>query len=491
MYKRIKPYGILAIAALVMLACSPNPIEPARTDTADAKTEQAWSCPMHPQVQQSEPGDCPLCGMDLVLLEPGALAKQAVYETTDAARALMDIQTTTVERRYVETIIQLVGKVDFDETRLATISSWVPGRLDRLYVDYTGVTVTKGDHLVSLYSPEVLAAQEELRRAAGAKSRLKTNAPESLRRASQTTLEAARSKLRRWGLTDAQVRQAESSGTASDHITIYAPIGGTVIERTGSEGMYVDTGSPIYRIADLSTVWVRLEAYESDLAWLHYGQTVSCTTTAYPGETFSGTIAFIDPMLNPNTRTVRVRVNVPNPDGKLKPEMLVRGKVTAQVAGEGKVMDPGLAGKWISPMHPEIVKDGPGACDICGMALVKAETLGYVPREEGERFKPLVVPASAVLVTGVRAVAYVELTDTEVPTYEGREVVLGPRAGDFYIVEQGLMEGERVVTNGNFKIDSALQILAKPSMMQPHQHENSAAEGSATEGSTTEAVSAS
>jgi len=167
------------------------------------------------------------------------------------------------------------------------------------------------------------------------------------------------------------------------------------------------------------------------------------------------------------TRTVKVRVNVPNPDGKLKPGMFVRGVVQSQVATGGRVMDPGLAGKWVSPMHPEVVKDGPGSCDVCGMALVRAEDLGYVAAEVRDEDKPLAIPASAPLITGKRAVVYVETPQADRPTFEGREVVLGPRAGDYYLVESGLEEGERVVTQGNFRIDSALQILAKPSMMSP------------------------
>ena len=210
-----------------------------------------------------------------------------------------------------------------------------------------------------------------------------------------------------------------------------------------------------------------LDAYESDLAWLHLGQAVEFTAEAYPGDVFTGKITFIDPVLDPTTRTIKVRVNVPNEDGRLKPEMFARAVVRAQVATGGRVMDPGLAGKWISPMHPEIVKDGPGACDICGMALVKAEDLGYVPAASDPEDRPLIIPASAPLLTGTRAVVYVEVPDQEKPSYDGREIVLGPRAGDYYVVRSGLAEGERVVTNGNFKIDSALQIMAKPSMMTP------------------------
>ncbi len=176
------------------------------------------------------------------------------------------------------------------------------------------------------------------------------------------------------------------------------------------------TGARIYTIADLSQVWVQLDAYESDLRWVHPGQEVEFSAEAYPGESFKGEIAFIDPMVNPRTRTARVRVNLANPGGKLKPEMFVRAVVQAE-------LDP----------------------------------------EAGEE-NPLVIPASAPLITGKRAVVYVE---KEPGLYEGREVILGSRAGDYYVVEDGLHEGERVVSRGNFKIDSAIQILAKPSMMNP------------------------
>ena len=187
-----------------------------------------------------------------------------------------------------------------------------------------------------------------------------------------------------------------------------------------------------------------------------------------PATTFHGTIAFIEPEVDRRTRTVPVRVNVPNPEGRLKPGMFVRATVASRLAEDGKVHAPEFAGKWISPMHPEIVKDGPGQCDVCGMDLVPAEELGLV--DSGKQPAPLIVPASAVLRTGKRAVVYVEKPEAERPTYEGREIVLGPRAGDVFLVESGLEAGERVVTNGAFKIDSALQIQAKPSMMSEAGH---------------------
>jgi Cu(I)/Ag(I) efflux system membrane fusion protein len=230
--------------------------------------------------------------------------------------------------------------------------------------------------------------------------------------------------------------------------------------------MYVNTGTRIYTIADLSRVWVLLDAYETDLLWIRYGQEVEFGTEAYPGELFKGRISFIDPVLDAKTRTVKVRVNAENLAGKLKPEMFVRAVVRTRIAAGGKVMEPDLAGKWISPMHPEIVKDEPGTCDVCGMPLVKAESLGYVPGDAAMSEAPLVIPDSAPLITGERAVVYVAVPEKE-GVYEGREVVLGPRASNYYLVKHGLEEGEMVVVKGNFKIDSEIQIQAKPSMMSP------------------------
>ena len=238
-----------------------------------------------------------------------------------------------------------------------------------------------------------------------------------------------------------------------------------MVSKNVAEGDYVETGETLLRIVDLSKLWLYLDAYESDLAWLRYGQDVAFTVEAFPGETFRGKITFIEPAVNRRTRTVSVRVNVSNADGRLKPGMFARGTVTAILAAGGRVHVPEIAGKWISPMHPEIVKDGPGQCDVCGMDLVPAEELGYV--QDPAETPPIVIPASSVLRTGKRAVVYLQGFHAERLTYEGREIVLGPRAGDFFIVHQGLTVGERIVTNGAFKIDSALQIQAKPSMMNP------------------------
>ena len=434
----------------------------------------SWTCSMHPQIQQPEAGQCPICGMDLIPVTSQDSHQLSFREIalSDRARKLAKIQVAPVERKFVSAEINMVGKIDYDETRLGYITARVPGRIDRMYVDYTGITVRKGDHLLELYSPELVSTQQEL---------IQTikSAEESGLEIMKQNVSSIRERLRLWGLTSEQISTIERSNKVTDHVTIYAPMGGIVIKRDGLEGMYVNTGTSIYAIADLSSVWLQLDAYESDVQWIRYGQEVEFETETFPGEIFKGKIAFIDPVLNEKTRTVKVRVNVVNKEGKLKPGMFAHATVKSKVAAGGKVMDPNLDGKWISPMHPEIVKDGPGTCDICGMPLVRAEQLGYVSAADIEKESALVIPASAPLITGKRAVVYLQVPGKE-GVYEGREVTLGARAGDYYIVKEGLREGEIVVVNGNFKIDSAIQILAKPSVMNPeggvspaaHQHDH-------------------
>jgi len=462
----IAAFVIGYLARGFMASAPPAAGEESVAETGESETTQWWTCSMHPQIRQPKPGKCPICFMDLIpVTSDEADVGERQISFTEAAIKLMEVQTTAVERKFVEAVVRMVGKVDYDETRVKNITAWVPGRIDRLYVDFTGITVKKGDHLVYLYSPELLEDQRALLAALNASKNIKAGNSEFAERLKIGNIEAVERRLKLRGLTDEQIKQIEKTGEPVTHITIYSPIGGVVIHKNATEGIYVDTGTPIYRVADLSQLWVKLDAYESDLPWIRYGQKVEFTTEAYPGEVFEGRISFIDPVLNEKTRTVKLRVNVDNADGKLKPDMFVRAVVRSEVAEAGRIMAPEMAGKWICPMHPAVVKAEPGNCDICGMDLVTTESLGYevdIPNEP-----PLVIPESAPLITGTRAVVYVRLPDREKPTFEGREVILGSRAGDFYLVKKGLAEGELVVTNGNFKIDSALQIQAKPSMMSP------------------------
>ena len=499
-----------------------TPVADARSDAqteGDAEAE-VWTCSMHPQIRLPEPGKCPICGMDLIRAEvasgsggkksakakktpkyacsmfcvppmpnPGKcpicgmemvevdmgqggddLGEAPTLVLSAAARKLAEVQTAEVERRLVSTEIRMVGKIDYDETRVRYITAWVPGRLDRLYVDYTGVPVKKGEHLVYLYSPELSQAQTELLQALDRVGQAQSGSSSIVNDRADQWLEDIRDKFRLWGLSDEQIVEIEQRGTPSDYMTIYAPMSGIVIHKNALEGMYVQTGTRIYTIADLSQLWVKLDAYESDLVWLRYGQEVEFQTEAYPGEVFAGTIAFIDPVLNDRTRTIKVRVNVGNAEGRLKPGMFVRALVRSKVDARGRAVDAELAGMWMCPMHPEVIQDDPGDCDRCGMPLVRTESLGFVSPDQGDAEPPLVIPASAPLITGKRALVYVEVPG-EPGTYQGREVVLGPRAGDRYIVREGLAEGELVVVNGNFKIDSALQLMAESSMMSPLRDE--------------------
>ena len=472
-YKRLGILVVLIVAFAVGKWAGHRVATDTRHAPADAPAEASrattWTCSMHPQIKLPKPGKCPICAMDLIPVNSGGDDDGGLRElsVSENSAKLMEIETVAVERRFVTADVRMVGKIDYDETRVSHITAWVPGRLDRLFVDYTGVPVKKGDHMVSIYSPELLSAQEELLQAINASKELERSDVSIVRETTDATVEATREKLRLWGLTPEQIKEIEQRGKPDDHVTIYAPSGGIVIQKNVQEGMYVNTGTRIYTIADLSRMWVNLDAYESDLAWLRYGQHVSFTTESYPGEVFTGTISFIHPVLNEATRTVKVRVNVPNEAGRLKPGMFVRAIAAAEVATGGRIMDASLAGKWISPMHPEIIKDGPGTCDVCGMPLVRAETLGYVGAKPAAQDRPLVIPASAALLTGKRAIVYVKVPGKERPTFEGREIVLGARAGDYYLVKHGLTVGERVVTKGNFKLDAELQIRAKPSMMTP------------------------
>lgn len=429
-------------------------ITPATSLEIESSEPSIWTCSMHPQIQQPEPGDCPICGMDLIPLENdiGGDDGPRSMSMSESALGLADIQTTVVLREYPEAQVRLVGKLEYDETLVKSLTARYPARIDELFVNFTGIEVKEGEHLAKVYSPELLTAQSELLTA------YKSNPDSSITR-------AAREKLRLWDLLPDQIDAILESGEPKDHFILRAPIGGVVVSKNVKEGDYVKTGESLFKIVDLTELWLYLDAYESDLAWLRYGQDVAFTVESFPGEIFHGQIAFIEPEVSRMTRTIPIRVNVPNPDKRLKPGMFARGMVEAKMAEGGKVYAPEFAGKWISPMHPEIVKNGPGQCDVCGMDLVPAEELGYVQNAEEEA--PLIIPASAVLLTGKRAVVYVEKPNAEHPTFEGREVVLGPRAGDYFIVNAGLDTGERVVTRGAFKIDSALQIQAKPSMMNP------------------------
>ncbi len=402
-------------------------------DDQEHSKNQIWTCSMHPQIRQPKPGKCPICGMELIPVqsETEEVGVRQLKLSENAIK-LAEIQTVAVERRKVSTVLRMSGKIAFNETNVANITSRIPGRIDNIYVNYTGIKIKKGQKMVNLYSPELITAQQELLQSLKSMQTAKT--PE-LNKIALENVEASREKLYLWGLTKKQIREFENRGDTVHHMIIYSPMDGIVIKKDASEGLYVKTGTNLYTIANLSDLWVNLDAYESDISWIKSGDSVEFETETYPGEIFNGKVNFIDPIIDPKTRTVKVRVNVNNSNLSLKPDMFVRARIYSKFKNE--------------------VKDG-------------------------QNTFPLVIPASAPLITGKRAVVYVAVPEKK-GVFEGRNIILGSRAENYYIVKDGLNEGELVVVNGAFKIDSDLQIQAKPSMMNPegggpmpgHDHGNS------------------
>jgi membrane fusion protein, copper/silver efflux system len=456
--------GILGFVLGKGMSSSNETPSSAQVINATPKVKTTWTCSMHPQIKLKKPGKCPICGMALIPLKSGgANLGDREIKLSPLAEKLASIEVMPAIRKEFYMSVPMVGKVSLDETRSKKITARYAGRVDRLFVDYTGIQVKKGDHLFEIYSPQLINAQEELSQAIESAKAMQNSSIESIRKSSLKAVDASRDKLRLWGLTDSQIKTFEKTKIITDHVTTYSPMEGVVVKKHVDEGSYLKEGSSIYSIASLDYLWIELDAYESDLQWLHYAQEVVFTTEAWPGEEFKGRVSFIHPLLNDKTRTVKVRVNVENKDRRLKPDMFVRAEVRVNVNASGKVIDHALAGKWISPMHPEVISDKPGPCTVCGMDLVPAHEYGF-SRGDDKTENPLLIPASAPLITGKRAVVYVKSLSKE-GVYQGRTITLGLKAGDYYIVKSGLRQGDLVVTKGAFKIDSALQIQAKPSMM--------------------------
>jgi membrane fusion protein, copper/silver efflux system len=373
--------------------------------------EQIWTCSMHPQIRQNEPGDCPLCGMDLIPVTTGTGNGEInpfVHTMSPEAEALANIQTVKVGYTSPEYEVYLTGKIAADEKKLAVITANYSGRIEKLFVDFTGQSVKKGEKMATIYSPELITAQKELIEAAKNKE------------INPSLYNAVREKLRLWRITEGQIEAIESGGKIMSELDVYSDITGVIINRNVSTGDYVNRGSVLFEAAELSSIWIILDAYENDLAWIKTGSKINFTVASIPGKEFSSTITFVDPLINPQTRTVSVRAEANNPGMILKPEMFVKATIKVQ---------------------------------------------SNISKGNSERDKSLVVPKTSVLWTGTRSVVYVKVPGSEFPAYEMREVDLGSRAGDFYIIEDGLQEGEEIVTNGVFAIDAAAQLSGNYSMM--------------------------
>lgn len=380
-------------------------------NTEMVAAESVWTCSMHPQIRENRPGKCPICGMDLIPVSArrgsGAAFDPTTYRMSPEAAALAQVRTTRVERAPSVCTVELNGRVTADERTTRTITAEFSGRVERLYADFTGQTVRADEPLLSLHSPELLAAQRELLEAA------------RLRETHAALYSAARERLRQWGISAAQLDAVEHSGEPLPALDVTARTAGTVLERGVSVGDYVGRGDALFTIADLGRVWVVFDAYEGDLAWLSRGDSLSFTVSALPGRTFRSVVAFVDPVVGARARAARVRVEVDNPRAHLKPEMfaraIIRGRATAA-----------------------------SGTDTKGMVRV---------------------PASAVLWTGPRSVVYVQAPGEKDPVFSMREVTLGPRAGDDWFIAEGLEAGEDVVVQGAFAVDAAAQLTGSRSMM--------------------------
>jgi Cu(I)/Ag(I) efflux system membrane fusion protein len=408
-----------------------------------------YTCSMHPQIRLPGPGQCPICGMPLIPAEPSRGTNEshaAVVRLSDAERRIASVETVAIGRRLLAHVERAVGKALYNETALATITARVQGYAERLYVNFTGVEVSKGDHLVDIYSPELVVAQQELLVAA----KVGRGTP---------IFESARLKLSRWGLSEPQIEEIVRRGKVNERVTLHSPISGTVIARNITEKAAFSAGDVLYQIANLDTVWAYLDVYESQLPMIRYGQHVTIKTESHPGRTFEGQVTFISPVVDEQTRTVKVPVNVSNSDHALKPGMFVSADIHVTLGADGSPAPTGAEGKYSCPMHPQVIESKPGACPLCGMDLQK------IPGDKARgHLDPIAVPVGAVLHLGKRDMVYVE---KEPGVYTGRLVVLGPRAGEYYAVLKGLAEGEKVAVRGAFMIDSQAQISGQSSLFQP------------------------
>ena len=435
---------------------------------ASASDDVNYICPMMCTPPQSEPGRCPVCGMELVPAAAGSSSGPSTSIVIDpVARRVANIQTVAAQSVPMTRTIRAVGELSYDEGRLKTISAYVDGRLDRLYADYTGVVVNKDDQLALVYSPRLYSGQVELLLAKRARQEQRAISSSRFQLTDDSLYETARQRLIELGMTTEQINQLEEKGEANSRMHLYAPIGGTVIEKFAVEGQYVKEGEPIYRLADLSSVWLMLELFPEDAALVRYGQQVDAVVQSLPHRTFTGRVAFVDPNVDPKTRTVGVRVVIDNANGLLRVGDFAKATIEAPMGStDGKpapIYDPVLADKWISPRHPHVVSSSAGDCPICGMKLVPASQLGFTDAPPNGTHA-IVVPRSAVLMAGQNSVVYVE---TEPGRFEIRRVKLGPTSGEKIAIVSGLQEGDQVATRGNFLIDSQMQLAGNPSLIDP------------------------
>ncbi len=374
-------------------------------DHSGETAEQMWTCSMHPQIMLPEPGDCPICGMDLIPAEAGAdgLAMNEIKMSKNAM-ALANIRTTIVgnEMADSEAIISLSGKITENRDETATQPAHFDGRVEQLYVKSLGEKVYRGQKVATIYSPALVAAQQELITT----SKLKESQPQ--------LYNAVRNKFRNWMIHGDVLDKIERTGEVVEQFPIYSHVSGIVTDISVNEGAHIMDGMPIFKVSNLNSVWAEFDAYENQISQFKKGQKIKVVSNAYPNKEFDARVSFIDPVLNTRTRTVTVRAELNNKEGLFKPGMFVTGQVES--------------------------------------------------KSNSSRSNQLKIPASAVLWTGERSLVYVKTNSNE-PLFQMQEVTLGNRNGDTYTVISGLEDGDEIVSHGTFTVDAAAQLQGKKSMM--------------------------
>lgn len=362
-----------------------------------------WQDPMHPAYKSDKPGKAPDCGMDLVpIYENGAgqmaanLPKGA-FQISPEKQQLIGVQYGEASYKPVSKTLRTVGRLTYDETKIARIHPRVEGWIEKVYVDFTGKLVQKGQPLISIYSPELLQTQQEFLLARRGREELAESTFRGAINASESLYQAARKRLELWDISEGQIAELEKSGKPTKTLMLYAPTDGFVLTRNAFTKQRVTPDTELYSIADLSTIWVMADVYEYEAPEIKVGQAVNITLPYLPGRVYRGKVSNILPQLDNTTRTLKVRVEVPNPGFALKPDMYANAELKI---------------------------------------------------DYGRR---LVVPQEAVMDSGTEQLIFIA---HEGGYFEPRKVQLGPKVDNTLIVLSGLKAGERVVTSANFLIDS-------------------------------------
>lgn len=384
---------------------------------AVAKSDEFYyTCPMHPSVRSDKPGACPVCGMTLVKKtlthEPRDEETSGIpsVHLSQSQRVVANVATQFVMKKRLRKEITAAGKIDYAEPSFRHISMRFPGRIEKIYLSYTGQHVGKGDPVAELYSPEAISAQQEYLLAKESYEQVSAS-PDLISNGAHELYVQSRQKLLLWGFTEGQIIRLDSTGSTSEKVTIYSPVSGIVLKKNIEPQKYVNAGDDLYDVADLSTVWMYADVYEKDLQFLATGESIRMWADAYPGEVFSGKVSFVDPVVDPQTRTARVRAEFPNPGLRLRPGMFVKAEIEIPV------------------------------------------------------LQSLAVPKTAILSTGRRDIVWIEVANN---TFEPREITVGTSTESYTQVLSGLEEGESVVITGGYLLESESQLQHPATAATPH-----------------------